>query len=251
MKGWRELDRIIRGETTTRDALAASGLSVELWPVVRMNLLLAAAYGACMGVFGLFGRPEPEVRQLVASVLKVPALFLLTLLVTFPSLYVFNTLLGSRLRLSELARLLAAAMAVLLAVLAAFGPIVAFFSVTTVSYPFILLLNVAVFAVAGAFGLGFLFRTLDQLARAAAGRPTVVPTEDEPLPVARRAGALGPETNRVFYVWTVVFGLVGAQMAWVLRPFVGSPDAPFTWFRPRESSFVEAIVRSLRALAGQ
>ena len=193
MKGWYELDRIIRGEATTRDALASSGLAVGLWPLLRVNLLLAAAYGICMGVFALFARPEPEFRQVVASMLKVPALFLLTLLVTFPSLYVFNTLLGSRLRLTDLARLLAAAMAVLLAVLAAFGPIVAFFSVTTTSYPFVLLLNVTVFAVSGAFGLGFLARTLELLARIAAeaARPRREPPEylaEESLPVARRAG---------------------------------------------------------------
>ena len=256
MKGWYELDRIIRGEATTRDALASSGLAVGLWPLLRVNLLLAAAYGICMGVFALFARPEPEFRQVVASMLKVPALFLLTLLVTFPSLYVFNTLLGSRLRLTDLARLLAAAMAVLLAVLAAFGPIVAFFSVTTTSYPFVLLLNVAVFAVSGAFGLGFLARTLELLARIAAeaARPRREPPEylaEESLPVARRAGDPRPETNRVFYVWMVVFGLVGAQMAWVLRPFVGSPNAPFAWFRPRESSFFDALVRSVRAIFGE
>ena len=33
--------------------------------------------------------------QLVASMLKVPTLFFLTLLVTLPSLYVFNALVGS------------------------------------------------------------------------------------------------------------------------------------------------------------
>ena len=27
----------------------------------------------------------------------------------------------------------------------------------------------------------------------------------------------------------VVFGLVGAQMGWVLRPFIGNPNQPFQW----------------------
>ena len=52
------------------------------------------------------------------------------------------------------------------------------------------------------------------------------------------------------YVWMVLFGLVGGQMAWVLRPFVGSPDVPFTWFRPRELSFFDGVLRALRALFG-
>src|SRR5262249_37914512 len=152
------------------------------------------------------------------------ALLFLTLLVTFPSLYVFNTLLGSKLRLAELLRLVTAGLSVLVAVLAAFGPIVAFFSVTTTSYPFIVLLNVAVFAVSGALGMAFLYRSLLRLAGAA--------------------------VNRVFYAWMVVFGLVGAQMGWVLRPFIGSPDVPFTWFRPRQASFFEGVAQSLRGLFG-
>ena len=38
--------------------------------------------------------------------LKTPALFFLTLIVTLPSLYVFNALIGSRLRPLDLLRLL-------------------------------------------------------------------------------------------------------------------------------------------------
>ena len=49
--------------------------------------------------------------QLLASTIKVPALFFLTLAVTFPSLYVFNALVGSRLRISALLGLLIAALA--------------------------------------------------------------------------------------------------------------------------------------------
>ena len=82
----------------------------------------------------------------VAAMIKVPALFYLTLFVTFPSLYVFNALVGSRLSVITLARLMMATLGVTLAVLASFGPIVAFFSVTTNSYPFMLLLNVLMFA---------------------------------------------------------------------------------------------------------
>jgi len=46
----------------------------------------------------------------------------------------------------------------------------------------------------------------------------------------------------------IVFGLVGAQMGWVLRPFIGNPDVPFTWFRVRESSFFEAVWNALMKL---
>ena len=46
---------------------------------------------------------------------------------------------------------------------------------------------------------------------------------------------LGRHVKVVFGCWMIVFGLVGAQMSWILRPFIGSPDMEFAWFRPRGS----------------
>jgi hypothetical protein len=37
-------------------------------------------------------------------------------------------------------------------------------------------------------------------------------------------------------------------MGWVLRPFIGDPNQPFTWFRPRESNFFEAVLNALHTL---
>ena len=104
------------------------------------------------------------------SAAKVPMLFFLTLIVTFPSLYVFNALVGSRLSFRTVLRLLVAALGVMLAVLASFGTIVVFFSLCTTSYPFMVLLNVAMFAVAGLLGMGFLLQTLHRLSLAQAMR---------------------------------------------------------------------------------
>ena len=52
----------------------------------------------------------------------------------------------------------------------------------------------------------------------------------------------------VFRLWVIVFALVGAQMGWVLRPFIGDPNLPFAWFRVRESSFFLAILQKLASL---
>ena len=49
----------------------------------------------------------------------------------------------------------------------------------------------------------------------------------------------------VFRIWVIVFALVGAQMGWVLRPFIGNPNLEFTWFRGRESNFFQAILQTL------
>src|SRR5262249_58477187 len=129
-------------------------------------------YGLCMGMFAVFGEKGPTPMQVLASMIKVPLLFYLTLLVTLPSLYVFNALVGSRLTLSTVVRLLVASLGVIVTVLASLGPIVAFFSVSTTSYPFMVLFNVVVFGVSGGLGLTFLLQTLHRLSIAGSQRPS-------------------------------------------------------------------------------
>src|SRR5262249_52865816 len=156
--------------------------------------------------------------QVPASMLKVPALFLLTLLITLPSLYVFNAMVGSRLRLLAVVRLLVGSIAVMLAVLSSIGPIVAFFSFSTTGYAFMVLLNVAVFALSGFLGLAFLLQTLHRMSLGPGAAP---PSAAEPSEVGE-VGALERTENQVlgrhvkvvFRIWLIVFGLVGAQMGW-------------------------------------
>jgi hypothetical protein len=215
-----------------------------------------------MGVFALTGGGSGASLQVVATMLKVPALFLLTLLVTLPSLYVFNAMVGSRLVFKSMLRLLVAALAVMLAVLASIGPIVGFFSFTTTSYPFMIVLNVIVYATAGFLGLAFLLQTLHRLSIVQATTPAptteIVVVDDGggsnsmtdgPLD-ASGDHVLGRHVRTVFRIWVIVFGLVGAQMAWVLRPFIGHPHQAFTWFRPTGSNFFEGVYTSLKALFG-
>ena len=255
---WSDLDRILRGEATRMIDLRKGTIEISVGGVTAALWILATLYGACMGCFAVFKAGGPTYLQVISSMIKVPALFLLTLAVTLPSLYVFNALMGSALSLRSVIRLLASTLAIIIAVLASLGPIVAFFSVSTTSYAFMVLLNVAVFGVSGLLGLAFLMQTLHRLSLAKALPPPLDPMEHvgeskdatlssrEPI---RGEGALdalddGPRSRPsklVFRCWVVLFGLVGAQMGWVLRPFIGNPKSPFVWIRERDSNFFEAV----------
>jgi hypothetical protein len=239
--GFRELDGILRGELTTSTAPGDGS--------VRVVAVLCMVYGACMGTFAILSPKGPGWEQVLASTVKVPLLFYLTLVVTLPSLYVLNALVGSRLSFGSVFRLLSASLGVNAAVLASMGPIVAFFSACTTSYPFMVLLNVAVFATAGILALGFLLQALQRLsvpesptidADAAVEAAGAARLATDPL-AARRVRA-------IFRLWMILFGLVGAQMGWVLRPFIGNPHLPFTWFRPRQSNFFEAVFHAFGSL---
>ncbi len=254
-RGWlTELDRLLRGELTRVSSLERGGLDISPGRLTVIIVALAMIDGACMGSFALFRIKGPTAMQMVASMVKVPLLFYLTLLVTLPSLYVFNTLVGSRLRLGTFVRLLVASLGVMTAVLASLGPIVAFFSVSTASYAFMLLFNVAVFTVSGVLGLAFLLQTLHRLSIVDSQTP--YPAEGGSWEAAEPASALDPLENRVlskhvktvFRLWVIVFALVGAQMGWVLRPFVGNPATPFAWLRGRESNFFQAILQTIASL---
>src|SRR5687767_15163616 len=106
---FRELDRILRGEATRLSALREAPLVFSVVSMGGALFVLAAVAGACTGSYAVFRPSEPDypyLSQLLASTVKVPLLFLLTLVVTFPSLYVFNALMGSRLTFSPVLRLL-------------------------------------------------------------------------------------------------------------------------------------------------
>ena len=59
---------------------------------------------------------------------------------------------------------------------------------------------------------------------------------------------LAKHTRVVFRCWVLLFALVGAQMGWVLRPFVGRPQLPFTWFRERKSNVFSGVLNALNSL---
>jgi hypothetical protein len=230
MPDWlKSLDALLRGEHTRKDDLQEGRVGLQARRLVLLGLLLGALYGAGMGLYAAVGGRDGGWRHMASAAVKLPLLFLLTLLVTFPSLYVFSALANSRLRLRETLRLLVAAITVMLGVLASFAPVTAFFTLSTDSYRFLLFLNVVFCSLAGLVGLGFLLRAVKLVF------PDEKASRDE-----------GGRARRIFRVWLALFAAVGAQMAWILKPFVGNPHLTFEWIRPsRAMNVFEFVLRSL------
>lgn len=238
-----DVDAILRGKYTGREALADVRPGVATRRLLAMVITLGAFYGACMGVWALLRIDHVGPLQVVSAAVKVPALFLLTLVVTGPSLIVFSALCRSRLTSHQTLALLLTSTAAITAVLASLGPVTVFFTVSTTSHTFIQLLNVVVFAISGAVGLSFL--------RAAA---KTMFAEDEPSPgtdseatTRKRLGFPRPP-RLVFVVWLVIYAVVGAQMGWILRPFIGTPHLPWELFRGTESNILDGVAEALRYL---
>jgi hypothetical protein len=265
MPSWlKELDDLLRGKRTGKEALAEGIERLPLKPYLTAATLLGVVYGLCMGLFALLSREAPAWGHFFAVAAKVPLLFFLTLVVTFPSLYVFSALLGVRLGPTDALRIIVTAITVNLAVLASFGPITAFFTLSTTSYYFMKLLNVLFFGIAGVIGLKFLLTVLERLD--ISRTPPVAPEEQKPLeqekptePPADQPPPLLPPfriprqatARNVFHVWLVLYALVGAQMGWILRPFILDPKLPAVLFRGREQNiFIDVLVSIGKLLGG-
>jgi hypothetical protein len=54
----------------------------------------------------------------------------------------------------------------------------------------------------------------------------------------------------IFKLWMLVYALVGVQMGWILRPFIGDPDDRFVWFCERGGNAFADILHALRDLIG-
>jgi hypothetical protein len=76
-----------------------------------------------------------------------------------------------------------------------------------------------------------------------------VPALDDAKAMAPQAAAgERPASMLLLYIWILLFGFVGTQLAWTLRPFFGSPGAPFELFRDIGGTFYSDILRTLGSL---
>lgn len=205
----------IRNQIGTKDKIRAMLVSCALF---------LAIYGAVMGA-------SNSAVQGMASLLKLPILFLVTLIICTPSLHFFNILFGSHQSIGQTLALILTAMTTTSVLLLSFAPITLFFLVSTNQYQFFKLLNVVFFAISGVMGIIFLRQGF-----------RLVTEEDNPNGLTTR--------RLIFTVWVLLYAFVGSQMAWTLRPFIGIPGDPFTPFVQVGGNFYADVVESFRILVG-
>ncbi|HEV2749491.1 MAG TPA: hypothetical protein VGV12_03095 [Gemmatimonadales bacterium] len=180
------------------------------------------------GFFGLVSGAYSGPAQAVSAAVKLPFLFFATFAVCFPAFFVVQVLVGSRLRLLQVAVLVFGALALTCVLLAAFVPITAFFLVTGANYYFQHLLNIALAGVAGLFGIYALHEGLSV--------------------VCEKRGVYPRKALTIMRVWAVLLAFVGIQLAWTLRPFLGDRNQPFQVFGKYQGNFYAAIIYAVNKL---
>ncbi len=198
-------------------------LKEKMRAMLVSSVLFFALYGAVLG-------STHSLWQTLSSAIKLPILFLATLIVCSPTLYFFNVLFGSNQSLTQNMALILTAITVTAVLLLSFAPIIVFFLLTTSGYQFFKLLNVTIFAVCGIVGVIFLAQGMR---------------------IVSAAGKEGAMARRwVLWLWIFVYAFVGSQMAWTLRPFIGAPSMKFEMFRQLGGNFYTNIFASIGEILG-
>lgn len=208
-------------KTFLEEIHAGVKLKSKISAMLLSSFCFFALYGAIIGAFH-------SPIQVLSSAIKLPTLYLITLIVCLPTLYIFNALFGSKKTLLQHMAYLLAAISVISILLCGFAPVTLFFLITVNDYSFFLLLNVAIFGLTGILGVSFLYQVM---------RP--VADDDSFQNVKIR-------TN-ILRFWLGLYGFVGSQLGWTLRPFFGSPGE-FVLFRDREGTFFTGVWNALQSL---
>src|SRR5438067_134705 len=84
---------------------------------------------------------------------------------------------------------------------------------------------------------GLVLRASNGFDLALAPRP-VPPPVHPPRPT-------GGSSMPLLYIWILLFGFVGTQLGWTLRPFFGDPGQPFSLFRQINGTFYGDILATI------
>lgn len=182
-----------------------------------------ALYGAIIGsIHGWL--------QMLSSAFKLPALYLLTLLICLPTLYFLDIVLGSKRTFGQYVALLLSSMAMISVMLFGFAPVTLFFRLSIDDYHFFQLLNIIVLALTGVIGVKFFYRGM--------------------LTLMEKETTSSPNRQKLITAWLVLYGFVGSQLGWTLRPFFGVPEQPFALFREVESNFYVQVLKIVGSVLG-
>jgi hypothetical protein len=209
---FQDKDKFFEKMTSDKDML---GRAVNQYLLLNICTFL---YGIAMGSYNGF-------RQAISSGIKVPLLLSLALLICFPAFFIIQYALGSKLRFCQMFMIILSGFVITGLIMLSFAPIVIFFLITGCNYSFLKLLHVAIFGLSGFFGM----KTILDALRFSCEKKNVYP----------KIGVV------VFRFWILILAFVGMQLAWNLRPFIGSRDLPFELLRKREGNFYIAVVQSV------
>jgi hypothetical protein len=226
----RQLPVLLRGEPKLIGAWVRGRTGDRIWVYVVVILIGAGAYG---GAVGSWRAPE----QALYTAIKFPLVILLTSLGNSLLNGMLAPLLGLNIGFRQCLLVIFMSFTIAAAILGSFSPLVLYLvwntppaitatSANAAAYGFMQLTAVGVIAFAGVMANVRLVPSLRELS-------------------GNRGVAL-----RVLFAWLAGNLLLGSQIVWVLRPFIGNPATPVEFLTKHafEGNFFEAVFYALRHL---
>jgi len=223
-----EVTCLLRSRDTLWERIRANettGLSILKMGVFIMGS--SALYGAVLA-----GWRSPRLALYVA--VKFPILLLGTTSLVMLLNWLCAVILGSGMSFRQSVALTYTAMGVACWILLGLIPVTAFFTFGVASdggtdaarrltHNCLLLTHIALIGCAGVAGNAALRRGIARIVK-----PTCNP-------------------RRIYWCWLLAFALVGCQLSWILRPFIGSPFFEVRFIRPDalERNFFEFVCREV------
>jgi hypothetical protein len=211
LSGFMIVERILRARTAY---FAEIGQSEDLPDkILHLLILIALGFGAFGGVAALTGR---ALGPSLFGIVKLPALFLASGMICLPTLYYFSVLFGSRLRFLQMITLILTSQAVAAVLTLGVTPISLLFLLSGSDANFLVLLNIGALGLCAALGLIFLVQG------------ALFANETEPPERMTFIGWVklflrGGVRSLVLLGWLLLYGLIGVQLSYALRPFFGVP----------------------------
>ncbi len=192
-----------------------------IYKQILIICLFGFIYGIVMGSYHSF-------LQAIVAGLKVMILFITSLLICFPSFFIIQQVLGSKMSFRQMILIILSGFVLASTITLSFAPIIIFFLITGSNYHFLQLLHVGIFIFAGIFGMKLIINALKH---------------------ACEKKNIYPQTGvSVFKVWIIILAFVGIQLSWNLRPFLSDRNEDFKLFRKYEGNFYTAIIYSFEQL---
>ena len=213
---FRVIDHVLTGRAVspTTKKVINSTQEISIRSAAVIILVAGTCYGSVMGCYAAVANQRAwseQWLQMLFSGSKVPLLILATLLVALPSFFILNTLIGLRHQFQESLKAILLAQAGLVIILLSLAPITLFVYVSVSpmqnGYSLAVLWNALAFGGASVAAQLLLRRNYRQLIRQ------------------------NPKHRWMVRLWIFVYAFVGIQMAYVLRPFIGSPNSSISFLR--------------------
>lgn len=170
-------------------------------------IVFHAIFGLAIGFFGGWS-------VAVMDVVKVPLVAVCSLFLCYPSLYVFSCVGGVPLSLSQTFALGASCLAMIGLLLVGLAPVAWLFAVSTASIPFITILALGIWCVAGGFAVKYIGKLQTHI-------------------LFSRTGGIK--------VWFVIWVVVTMQMFTCMRPILVQPDNETGWWTSQKLFFLQHL----------